>query len=153
MTREKDFREKQIEAWLKEPTSPEEAYRHKLLIANHLNKDLAIDKFISDAIPQAMLLYEVYLKAAPKGRANLQMQRHLGKRKDAVTAHYDQNRAQFPLVIRNMIEAEDLYKLTPQQERRDFTVKLVEKMLKHWIPMHKVENLIDTLRSKIKKLS
>lgn len=153
MTRKKDSREKQIEAWLKEPTSPEEAYRHKLLIANLLNRDLVIDQFISEALSQAVSLYEVYLNAVPKGRANLQMPWHLGKRKDAVIAHYDQNRAQFPLLIRNMIEAEDLYKLTSQQERRDFTVKLVERMLKHWIPMYKVENVIDTLRSKIKKLS
>ena len=150
MTRKKDSREKQIEAGLKEPTSPEEAYRHKLLIANHLNKDLTIDKFISEAIPQAMSLYEVYLNAAPKGRANLQMPWHLGKRKDTVIAHYDKNRAQFPLVIRNMIEAEDLYRLRKDQERLDFAVKLVSKMLKHWL---RYNHQIRSLRDKIAKLS
>jgi hypothetical protein len=102
----------------------EEAYR---------NPDLVIDKFISEALPQASLLYDAYLNAAPKGRSNLRMSWYLEKRKKAVLAYYDENEADFSLVRREMVEEESLYKLTRKQESRDFKVKLVTKMLKYWL--------------------
>jgi len=120
-------------------------YARVLSVVGQSNQDLIKDKFISECIPQAALLYDTYRDAARL----LYLPKNDQLRKDKLLTHYDENRQYYPFVLREMIEGEDLYKLTGKQERRDFIVKLVIKMLGYLQPGMGCK--VEVLREKIQK--
>jgi hypothetical protein len=143
---EKEDRLRGIARSLNEADSPKEAHARKLRETNLLNQDLVIDQFISEALPQAEALYNVYLEGGPRKG----VYRYKEDRKATVISHYNHNRAQFPLVLLEMLEDLDPSKLVRDQEARDFKVYLVGRMLKHWLDYH---HLREELRKRIQKHS
>ena len=121
----------QIERYLKDNKHKSaEDYARVLREVNFLNHDLVIDKFISEALPLASSLYLAYRNAA----CLLYLRKYDQTRKEKLLSHYDLYQQDYPLVLRWMLEADDLYKQTRNQERRDFIVKLLTKMLAYWLP-------------------
>jgi hypothetical protein len=153
MTKKKPTNDKPTAKRIAQIESDLKDHRHKntddlarvLREVAHQNQDLIKDKWISECIQQADSLYDMYLGAVRL----LYLSKNKRLRKEKLLSHYDQNRQDYPLVFREMLEAEDLYKLTPKQESRDFKVKLISKMLEYWQPGMACN--IEVLRSKVQK--